>query len=61
MFVSVIIGVIKTENGAISRYNKLIKLCDGRDYATRDLCVELLSSEEDHRREFIEFLKEYKK
>lgn len=59
--VSVIKGVIEAENGAIAQYNKIIKLCDGRDYVTQDMCIELLASEEEHRREFIGFLKEYEK
>ena len=58
---SVIEGVIEAENGAIEQYNKLIKLCDGVDYVTQDLCVQLLGMEESHRREFVGFLKEYKK
>lgn len=59
--VSVIKGVIEAENGAISQYNKIIKLCDGVDYATQDLCIQLLSNEEEHRREFVGFLREYEK
>jgi bacterioferritin len=59
--VSVIEGVIDAENGAIEQYNKLIKLCDGVDYVTQDLCVNLLGMEESHRIEFVGFLKEYKK
>lgn len=59
--VSVIEGVIEAENGAIRQYNKLIKLCDGVDYVTQDLCVQLLGMEESHRIEFQGFLKEYKK
>jgi len=58
--VSVIEGVIAAENGAIEQYNKIIKLCDGVDYVTQDLCVRLLGMEESHRIEFIGFLKEYK-
>jgi bacterioferritin len=58
---SVIEGVIDAEDAAIEQYNKIIKLCDGTDYVTQDLCVELLGSEEDHRREFIGFLTEYKR
>ena len=58
---SVIEGVIEAENGAIDQYNKTIKLCDGVDYVTQDLCVELLGSEEEHRREFIGFLAEYER
>jgi bacterioferritin len=59
--VSVIKGVIAAEESAIAQYNKIIKLCDGVDYATQDLCIEILSDEEEHRREFIGFLKEYEK
>src|SRR3972149_372050 len=59
--VSVIEGVIQAENGAIEQYNKLIKLCDGIDYVTQDLCIRLLGMEESHRIEFVGFLKEYKK
>ena len=59
--VTVIEGVIEAENGAIAQYNKLIKLCDGTDYVTQDLCVQLLGMEESHRREFLGFRKEYKK
>lgn len=59
--VGVIKGVIEAENGAIAQYNKIIKLCDGVDYVTQDMAIGLLSGEEDHRREFIGFLKEYEK
>ena len=58
--VSVIEGVITAENGAIEQYNKTIKLCDGLDYVTQDLCIRLLGMEESHRIEFVGFLKEYK-
>ena len=59
--VAVIRGVIRAEEGAIAQYNKLIRMCDGRDYATQDLVIGILAGEEDHRREFIGFLKEYAK
>jgi len=58
--VSVIEGVIEAENGAIKQYNKIIKLADGVDYVTQDLCIGLLAMEESHRIEFLGFLKEYK-
>lgn len=58
--VSVIEGVIAAENGAVEQYNKIIKLCDGVDYVTQDLCIRLLGMEESHRIEFVGFLKEYK-
>ena len=59
--VSVIKGVISAEEAAIAQYNKIIKICDGQDYATQDLAIEILGDEEQHRREFIGFLKEYEK
>ena len=59
--VAVIRGVIKAEEGAITQYNRIVKLCDGRDYVTQDMVIGILGSEEDHRREFIGFLKEYSK
>lgn len=52
-------GVIEAENRAIEQYNKIIRLADGIDYVTQDLCVKLLADEEKHRREFMGFLKEY--
>jgi bacterioferritin len=57
--VAVIKGVIDAENAAIAQYSKLIKLCDGFDYVTQDLCVTALGDEEEHRREFMGFLSEY--
>lgn len=59
--VYIIKGVIVAEDAAIAQYNKIIKLCDGVDYVTQDMAIGLLSGEEDHRREFIGFLKEYEK
>lgn len=57
--VAAIHGVIEAENAAIEQYNKIIRLCDGIDYVTQDLCIRLLADEETHRREFRGFLKEY--
>lgn len=57
--VSVIRGVIKAEEDAIAGYNEIIRETDGKDFVTQDLAIELLSDEEDHRREFLGFLKEY--
>ena len=59
--VTAIHGVIEAENEAITHYNKIIRLCDGIDYVTQDLCIKLLADEEKHRREFVGFLKEYEK
>lgn len=57
--VSVIKGVIDAEDAACGQYRKIIKLCEGKDYVTQDLCVTLLGDEEEHRREFHGFLSEY--
>ena len=59
--VAVIKGVIQAEESAIAQYNKIIRLCDQRDYVTQDMVIEILAGEEDHRREFVGFLKEYSK
>ena len=56
---AVIDGVIAAEEDAIEGYNKLIKLCDGRDYVTQDLAITLLGDEEGHRELFVSFRKEY--
>lgn len=58
---SVIKGVIDAEDAACKHYNHLIRLCDGIDYVTQDLCVRLLSDEEGHLNEFRGFLKECNK
>ncbi len=57
--ISVIKGVIAAEEGAISQYKKIIKLCDGVDYVTQDLCIQSLADEEEHRRNFVGYLTEY--
>lgn len=59
--VTVIKGVIDAEESAIAQYEKVIRLCDGFDYVSQDLCITLLADEQQHRREFIGFLKEYEK
>lgn len=59
--VTVIKGVLEAEEDAIDGYNKLIKLCDGRDYVTQDLAVTLLADEEEHRQAFSSYLKEFRK
>ena len=59
--VAVIKGVIAAEEAAITQYNRIIKLCEGVDYVTQDMVIGILGGEEDHRREFIGFLKEYEK
>lgn len=57
--VSVIRGVIAAEEDAIQSYKEIIRLSDGEDYVTQDLAITLLGDEEEHRREFVGFLKEF--
>lgn len=59
--IAVIQGVIDAENAAIRQYNETIRLCEGFDYVTQDLCIRLLADEEAHRQEFRGFLKEYER
>ncbi len=57
--VSVIRGVIAAEDAAIGVYDRIIKACDGVDWVTQDLAIDLMRDEQEHRREFLGFLKEY--
>ncbi len=57
--ISVIKGVIDAENGAIAGYQKVIDLCEGEDYATQDMAIALMADEQEHRRDFLGFLKEF--
>lgn len=59
--VSVIQGVIQAENDACNLYLEIIKLCEGRDYVTQDLAITIMGDEEEHRRAFEGFLREYVK
>jgi bacterioferritin len=55
----VIEGVIEAENGAIEHYNHIISFCDGFDYVTQDMVIDILREEEGHKRLFEGFLREY--
>jgi bacterioferritin len=57
--VHVIRGVIEAETGAIEHYNRIIETCDGVDWVTQDMVIEILHDEEGHRRLFEGFLREY--
>ncbi|MEM1212885.1 MAG: ferritin-like domain-containing protein [Planctomycetota bacterium] len=56
---SVIRGVIDAETGAIAHYQKIIDTAAGVDPVTEDLFIEIKGDEEEHRREFAGFLREY--
>jgi bacterioferritin len=51
--VAVINGVITAEDAVTAQYSNIIKLCDGLAYVTQDVVIEILGSEEDHRREVV--------
>jgi bacterioferritin len=58
--VTVIEGVIQAESGAIDHYLRIIEACDGVDWATQDMVIEILRDEEGHLRRFERFLREYR-
>lgn len=57
--VTVIHGVLDAERSAIEQYQKIVELCDGVDYVTQDMCIAIMGDEQDHHREFLEYLAEY--
>ena len=57
--VQVIKGVMEAERGALEHYNKLIETCDGIDWVTQDMVIEILEDEQNHYRTFESFLMEY--
>ena len=57
--VGVIRGVIEAEAGAIEHYNRVIEACDGVDWATQDMVIDILRDEEGHLRQFERYLREF--
>ena len=57
--VAVIRGVIEAEAGAIEHYTRLIEACDGVDWATQDMVIDILRDEEGHLRRFERYLREF--
>ena len=55
----VIRGVIEAENGAIDFYQEIIEFCDGVDFVTQDMVIDILRDEQGHKRLFEGFLREY--
>jgi bacterioferritin len=58
---AVVKGVLAAENEAVALYNQIIKECEGRDYVSQDLAIQLLADEEQHRCLFEGFLKSLEK
>jgi bacterioferritin len=57
--VGVIRGVIEAEAGAIEHYTRIIEACDGVDWATQDMVIDILRDEEGHLRQFERYLREF--
>jgi len=57
--VAVIRGVIEAEAGAIEHYTRVIEACDGVDWGTQDMVIEILRDEEGHLRQFERYLREF--
>jgi bacterioferritin len=57
--VAVIKGVIDAEAGAIAHYVTVIEACDGVDWATQDMVIDILRDEENHLRTYERYLREY--
>ena len=57
---TVIDGVIAAERGAIEHYVRIIEACDGVDWATQDMVIEILRDEESHLRTFERYRSEYR-
>ena len=56
---AVVKGVIEAEAAAIDHYTHIIEVCDGVDWSTQDMAIEILRDEEAHMREFERFLVEF--
>lgn len=57
--VHVIRGVIEAEKAGIEHYNRIIEVCDGVDWVTQDMVINILRDEESHLRLFEGFLREF--
>jgi len=53
---SALLGAIKSEDSAIAQYERIIRLCDGHDFVTLDLVIELLVDERERRQRLVAFL-----
>ena len=56
---AVIRGVIQAEAGAIEHSTRIIEACDGIDWVTQDMVIDILRDEEGHLRQLERFLREY--
>ena len=54
---SVVRGVIAAEEDAIALYKQISKACESKDEVTQHLAIELQADEEEHRCQFVGFLR----
>jgi bacterioferritin len=57
--VHVIKGVIAAETAAIDHYERIIEFCDDLDLVTQDMVIAISRDEQQHKRLFEGFLREY--
>jgi bacterioferritin len=57
--VHVIKGVIEAETAAIEHYDRIIEFCNDLDLVTQDMVITIQRDEQQHRRLFEGFLREY--
>jgi bacterioferritin len=57
--VHVIKGVIEAETAAIEHYERIIEFCNDLDLVTQDMVITIQRDEQQHRRLFEGFLREY--
>jgi bacterioferritin len=53
---SALIGAIKSEDAVIAQYERIIRVCDGHDFVTLDLVIELLVDERERRQRLVALL-----
>ncbi|MGA8479159.1 MAG: ferritin-like domain-containing protein [Chthoniobacterales bacterium] len=53
---SALLRAIKSEDVAIAQYERVIQLCDGHDFVTLDLVIELLVDERERRQRLVALL-----
>jgi bacterioferritin len=55
---SALIDAIKSEDAAIAQYERIIRLCDGHDFVTLDVVIELLVDQRERRQRLAALLAE---
>jgi bacterioferritin len=54
---SVLLGAIRSEEASIAQYERIIRICDGHDFVTLDLVIELLVDERERRTRLVGLLR----